>query len=191
MTPLTGGHALRVLTLIAALVAAACGSQGTSPVPAAAPTLAIPEGWVTVSTTGAELQMAVPPWLQVFDNYGAIFASEAPHLGDTDIPIQLMALPPGVDVVPGPGEDLLTWIDVRLGDPGKGVPVVMQVELPAGPAVRYERLDRVGAPTEWHILAFAIRTPSGVAYLQIDGLPTAWQDRAEDVERIPFFLRIR
>ena len=66
-----------------------------------------------------------------------------------------------------------------------------EVNLPSGRGVRFERIDRAGTPTEWRILAFAIRTPSGVAYLQIDGLPDAWPGHAEDVERIPFLLRFR
>ena len=55
-------------------------------------------GWVTVSTTGAEIQLTLPPWLQVFDNINAIFANEAPAQGENEIPIQLMAVPPGIDV---------------------------------------------------------------------------------------------
>jgi hypothetical protein len=182
---------LRATSIAAALVVTACGAPTTSPTPAAAPTIAIPEGWVTVSTAGAELQLALPPWLLVFDNSGAIFANEPPPAGSNDIAIQLMAVPPGVDTAPGPGEDLIAWIDTRPGDPGKGVPVVTEVNLPAGSAVRYERLDRAGTPTAWQILAFAIRTPSGIAHLMIDGLPDAWPGRAADIERIPFLLRVR
>lgn len=51
----------------------------------------------------------------------------------------------------------MDWIKKRLDDPAKGVPVVTQIDLSAGPAVRYERLDRAGTPHAWHILAL----PSG------------------------------
>ena len=148
----------------------------------------IPPGWVTVSTAGAEIQLTLPPWLVVFDNVNAIFANEAPPPGETEIPIQLMAVPPGIDSDPGPGEDLIAWIDSQLDDPGKGVPVVTEVNLPAGSAVRYERLDRVGTPTAWRLLAFAIRTRMGAVFLMIDGLPDAWPARAQDIERIPLLL---
>jgi len=176
------------MTLAAVTVVAACAAPATSPEPAAQPT--IPSGWVTVSTAGAELQLTLPPWLVVFDNVNAIFANEAPRPGENEIPIQLMAVPPGIDSDPGPGGNLVAWIDTRLDDPGKGVPVVTQIDLPAGRAVRYERLDRAGTPMAWHILAFAVRTRSGVAYLMIDGLPGAWPGRAEDIERIPALLWI-
>jgi hypothetical protein len=179
---------LRVVTVAAAVVVTACAAPAPSSDPVVAPT--IPPGWVTVSTTGAEIQLTLPPWLHVFDNMNALFANEAPRQGESEIPIQLMAIPPGIDSDPGPGGDLVTWIDTRLDDPGKGVPVVTEISLPAGPAVRYERLDRAGTPMAWRILAFAVRTRSGVAYLMIDGLPDTWPGRAADIERIPFLLRI-
>ena len=181
----------RGLSTVALVMLAACGSQTSSPAPAVAPSASIPDGWVTVSTADPALQMTLPPWLLVFDNMTAISANEAPLPGTTEIPIQLMATPPSADTQPGPNGDLLAWLETRLGDVGKGVPVVSEVTLPAGPAVRYERLDRAGTPTAWHILAFAIRTPSGVAYLVIDGLPDAWSAHADDIERIPFLLRVR
>lgn len=190
MTALAAGRGLRAMAVAAAVVLAGCGSQARSPAPVVAPPT-IPPGWVTVSTPGAEIQLTLPPWLEVFDNMNAIFASEAPRPGENEIPIQLMAVPPGVDSDPGPGGDLVAWIDTRLDDPGKGVPVVTPVNLPAGPSIRYERLDRAGTPAAWHILAFAVRSRSGVVYLMIDGLPDAWPARAEAIERIPFLLRVR
>jgi len=186
-----GLRALGPLVIAAVLEIAACGSQTSSAAPTVAATPAIPDRWVTVSTTDPALQMTLPPWLLVADNMTAIFANEAPPPGTSDIPIQLMAMPPSADTQPGPNGDLLAWLETRLGDVGKGVPVVSEVILPAGPAVRYERIDRAGTPTAWHILAFAIRTPSGVAYLMIDGLPEAWPGRVEDIEQIPLFLRVR
>jgi hypothetical protein len=176
------------MTATTTMVLAACGSQAASPV-AVSPTVS--PGWVTVSSAGAAIQLTLPPWLLVFDNTSAIFANEAPRQGESEIPIQLMAVPPGVDSNPGPRDDLVAWIDSRLNDPGKGVPMVSEIDLPAGRAVRYERLDRAGTPAAWHILAFAVRTRSGVVYLMIDGLPDAWPARVDDIERIPFLLRVR
>jgi hypothetical protein len=188
-TALTSGRLLRSMTIAVTVVLGACGSQASLPGPVAVPT--IPAGWVTVSTAGAEIQLTLPPWLVVFDNVNAIFANEAPREGESEIPIQLMAIPPGVDSDPGPGDDLVAWLDTRLNDPGKGVPVVTEINLPAGRAVRYERLDRAGTPTARHILAFAVRTRAGPVYLLIDGLPDAWPGHAEDIERIPLLLRVR
>ena len=191
MTALAGNRGRRVIAVAAIMVLTGCASQPTTPIPGAGTTPAVPDGWVTVSTAGAEIQLTLPPWLQVSDNTNAIFANEPPQPGANEIPIQLMAVPPGIDSDPGPGQDLVAWVDARLDDPGKGMPIVSQVDLPAGQAVRYERLDRAGTPTAWHILAFAIRTRSGVVYLVIDGLPDAWPAHAEDIERIPLLLRVR
>jgi hypothetical protein len=185
-----GRHGLGMITLLVATFVG-CEAPVAQTASSAAPRVAVPAGWVTVSTAGAELQMSLPPWLLVSDNMNAIFANEVPRAGSSEIPIQLMAVPPGIDTDPGPGGDLVAWIDTRLGDAGKGVPVITEVSLPAGSAVRYERLDRTGLPTAWHILALAIRTRSGIAYLLIDGLPDAWPGRREDIERIPFLLRVR
>ena len=85
----------------------------------------------------------------------------------------------------------MAWIDSRLDDPGKGLPVVTDVSLPTGTAVRYERVDRAGTPMAWQSSRSPSARRSGVAYLLIDGLPEAWPARVEDIERIPFLLRVR
>jgi hypothetical protein len=164
-----------------------------APAPAPEPTLAWqpPADWVIVSTTDGGLQLSLPPWLLVGDNNVVLFANEPPPAPGAQIPLQLMALGK-VDDQPIPGQDLGSWLADRLpGTPGEGVPLVAEVVLPAGPAVRFERVDRVGTPDAWHILAYAIRTHRGIAYLQIDGPEASWAARAAEVELIALTYRLR
>jgi hypothetical protein len=169
-----------------ALGVVGCGGPG----PSDAPAWTVPPDWVTVSAADGGLQVMLPPWLVVFDNVGAIFANEPPLPGE-QIPMQLMLLPPRSEIQPGPGQDLGAWVASRLLGTGRGIAVVRRVTLPAGPAVRFERVDRAGTATAWRFLAFAIETPAGVAYLQLDGPPDGWAAREADLERIPTLLRFR
>jgi hypothetical protein len=52
-------------------------------------------------------------------------------------------------------------------------------------------IDRAGTPTAWRILAFAIETPRGVAWLEIDGPPDSWAASADDLDFVPMLLRVR
>lgn len=173
-----------MLALALGLGIVGCGAPG----PTEAPAWTVPPDWVTVSTAGGGLQVTLPPWLVVFDNVNAIFANEPPLPGG-EIPMQLMLLPPGSEIQPGSGQDLGAWVAARLQGTGQGTPTVRRVTLPAGPAVRFERIDRAGTRTAWRFLAFAIETPAGVAYLQLDGPPDGWAAREADLERIPTLLR--
>jgi predicted small lipoprotein YifL len=176
---------LTVATLVAVL--AACGGRGPSEVPAAAAT--IPPDWVTVTSATGDLQLTLPPWLVLFDTVGAIFANEPPAPGAA-IALQLVAYGAGSAEQP-PSGDVAAWIDQKLRDVGSGVPSISRVVLPAGPTVRYERIDRAGTRNEWHILAFGIKTPSGYAYLQLDGSPDGWRRRASELEWIAQLVRAR
>ena len=187
--PSRAGRAAATILGAVALGAACTGGPGTPPAPAA--TVEIPGGWSTVSTTDGGLQLTLPPWLVLFDNVNAIFANEPPPGPGEEIPMQLMAMGPQADGQPGPGEDLGRWLERRLADPGQGVPIVTRIDLPAGPAVRFDRTDRAGMPTAWRLLAFAIERPVGVAYLQIDGPPDAWPARIADIERVVQLFRVR
>jgi hypothetical protein len=168
------------------LALAACGSPVETAGPAAA---TIPRGWSTVQTTTHELELTLPPWLGVFDNVGAIFANEPPAPGGS-IETQLMASGPGPDQ-PDRGEDLVAWLDRKLADTGSGIPRITSVALPAGAALRYERVDRAGTPLEWHLVAWVIATPTGFAYLQIDGSPNGWRRHVGDFDTIAALLRSR
>jgi hypothetical protein len=142
-----------------------------------------------VSTAAGDVQLTLPPWLVPFDTVGAIFANEPPAPG-APIALQLMATGARSPDAPSSG-DVAAWIDQKLKDVGSGVPVITRIGLPAGPAVRYERIDRAGTRDEWHFVAYGIRTASGYAYLQIDGSPDGWRRRARDFEWIAQLLRAR
>lgn len=181
----------RAMLAGAALVAVVAGCSGRGPT--VAPTTAhvdtVPPDWITVRSDGGDLQLTLPPWLVPFDTIGAIYANEPPAPG-APIALQLMATGAGSLDSPGSG-DVAAWIDAKLQDVGSGVPVVTRVGLPAGPAVRYERIDRAGTREEWHIVAYGIRTASGYAYLQIDGSPDGWKRRAAELDLIAQLLRAR
>ncbi len=170
-------------------VLAACGGREPSAAPTPAPAETVPPDWVTVRSDGGDLQLTLPPWLVSFDTVGAIFANEPPVPG-APIALQLMATGAGSGDTPSSG-DVAAWIDRKLHDVGSGVPVVTQVSLPAGLAIRYERIDRAGTRDEWHIVAYGIRTASGYPYLQIDGSPDGWRRRASELDLIAQLVRAR
>jgi hypothetical protein len=176
--------------IIAAAVLAACGSPVTSPAPNA-PAWTPPPDWVTVSDDAGSIQLTLPRSIEVFDRRGAIFASEAPPPGETDIPIQLWAQGPIIDDHPRDGESLVAWVERRLANPGKGVPTVTPVALAAGDGIRYDRVDSAGTDHPWRIVVFAIETSRGAAWLMIDGPPGEWAARAHDLERIPMLFSVR
>ena len=173
----------------AALSVAVAGCVGLAPSEAPAPASTVPPDWVAVRTDGGDVQLLLPRWLEPFDTLNAIFANERPAPGGS-IAVQLMASGPGSEQPPA-SLDVVTWIDVRLRDIGSGIPMVTRIALPAGPAVRYERIDRAGTPDEWHLLVYAIKTPTGYAYLQMDGSPDGWRRRASEFESIAMLLRAR
>lgn len=188
-------HGLRSMTIVAAGVLAAgvlatCGSQVMSPAPTASAWTPPPD-WVTVSNAERSFQLTLPPYIVVGDSHGAIFANEAPPPGQSEIPIQLWAEGPIIADAPRPGDDLVAWVERRLENPAKGAPTVTRVALPAGPGIRYDRIDGAGTANPWRIVVFAIETPRGAAWLMIDGPPDEWAARAGDLERIPFLLRVR
>ena len=179
----------RLATAAVVAVLAACGGRGPSAAPTPEPAETVPPDWVTVRSDGGDLQLTLPPWLVPFDTRGAIFANEPPS-PSAPIALQLMATGAGSVDTPSSG-DVAAWIGRKLQDVGSGVPVVTQVSLPAGPAIRYERIDRAGSRDEWHIVAYGVRTASGYAYLQIDGSPDGWRRRAAELDRIAQLLRAR
>jgi hypothetical protein len=177
-------------TIMVAVLLAACGSPLTSPAPAV-PAWTPPPEWVTVSNAESTFQLTLPPYIQVGDRRGAIFANEAPPPGESEIPIQLWAQGPIIDDGPRAGEELDSWVERRLDSRVKGVPTVTPVSLPAGDGIRYDRVDAAGTPNAWRIVVFAIETPRGAAWLMIDGPPDEWAARANDLERIPTLFRVR
>jgi hypothetical protein len=145
-----------------------------------------------VSNDRGDLQLTLPPWLEMFDNHGAIFANMRPMAPGGPIPIQLWAQgPEGIEEQPAPGEELVHWVERRLDNPAKGVPTVTRVVLPAGAGIRYDRIDRDATGWAWRIVVFGLETPRGAAWLQLDGPPEEWAARADDLERVAMLFRVR
>lgn len=143
-----------------------------------------------MNADNGDLWLALPPWLVPFDTTAAIFANEVVEPGAEWI--ELMAEGPRTaELQPAPNESLEHWLRQRIDlGPGLGQPTIQQVNLPAGPTVSIERLDRAGTRLAWRIAAYAIRTPRGVALLQIDGPPDSWPARAADLALIPWLVRV-
>ena len=178
----------RLLLACIAAIVLGCGSPPVS----ADPNVAVwtpPPDWVTVSGSSG-IQLTLPPYIVVFDTQGAILANEAPPPGTSDVPIQVWAQAPSIDERPRDGEDLVAWVDRRLDSPVRGTPSVTPVSLPAGTGIRYDRIDAAGTPNAWRIVAFAIQTPRGAAWLMIDGPTDGWAARANDLERIAPLFRV-
>jgi hypothetical protein len=172
------------IALTAVLFVAGCSAEAP-PLPTFPP---VPSGWAT--TDNGDLSLALPPWLIPFDTIAAIFANEVVDPGTEWV--ELMAEGPRTAYPqPGAGDSLERWLRQRIDfGPGLGQPTIRQVDLPAGSAIAIERLDRAGTRLAWRIAAYAIRTPHGVAYVQIDGPPDSWPAREADLALIPWLIRV-
>lgn len=170
------------LALAGVLIVGACSAEA-APLPTFPPA---PAGWVNVAN--GDVSLDLPPWLIPFDTTGAIFANEVPDAARHWI--QLMAEGPGTaEPRPAAGESLERWLLRRLESPDAGQPVIREIDLPSGPALQLERLDAAGTRFAWRFAAYAISTPFGVAFLQIDGPPDKWIGREDDLARIPWRMR--
>jgi len=176
-----------VVALALSLAVAGCSSgPPVSPTPTPP---GVPVGWVVSTSSSNDLRVALPPWLVAFDTTGAIFANEVAAPGAMGLEL-LAEGPRSVEPQPSAREDLRAWLAGRLVDPGAGLPVFRDDILPAGPAVRLDRIDRPGTATARRHRAWAIQTPAGVAFLWIDGPPGAWDAHEADLARIPMFLEL-
>lgn len=188
----------RASALVLVLAFAAGCESGTGHSPAPLPLATAPADWVDVAADGGDVRVTLPPWLVAFETSGGIFANEPPPAPGAQIPVQLYAEGPDAAALPAFVADARHWIEGRVSgpaqgvaNPGEGAPVLRQVQLPAGSAIRYERVDRAGTALEWRFLVFAIRSASGVAYLQIDGTPGGWAARSQSFDLIALLLRTR
>jgi hypothetical protein len=91
---------------------------------------------------------------------------------------------------PASGDDLQRWLERKIGAPGQGISAIERLDLPIGPAVVLERVDRAGTPTARRIRAYAIRTTLGLAFLLIDGPEGAWTGHEADVALIPWLMTV-
>ena len=147
-----------------------------------------PSGWIATTAASQDLLLTLPAWLEVFDNSGAIFANEV--LPAREQGLQLMAEGPRT-ASPGPqsGQDMRIWLERKVGAPGQGQPVYRPVRLAGRAALLLERIDRAETSNAWRIMAYAIETEAGIAFLMIDGPPDAWARHEDDIRLIPQLLR--
>ena len=170
---------------LASLIALAVGTGLTVPTQTRE---SEPPDWTRVVSGAGDLSLALPPWLQAFDTSGAVFANEVMAAGQQGL--QLLAEgPKTAEPQPRSTDSIQQWLERRVASAGMGAPSVSEVDLPVGKATVIERVDRAGTVGEWRFAAYAYRTPTGVAYLLIDGPPARWEGRDDDVARIARLLR--
>jgi len=168
------------------LVLGGCTSEPLATIEAA-PTL--PAGWITTTSDTLDLRLTLPDWLGVFESSGAVFANEVRPAGEQGL--QLLAEGPRTAMLqPKAGEDRRLWLERKVGAPGQGQPAFRSIRLPSGPALVLGRVDRAGTPTAWRIMAYAIETDFGVAFLLIDGPHDMWAGREDDVLLIPHLVEV-
>jgi hypothetical protein len=190
----------RGLPLLAGMLVGACTAIQTPPPPTPEPAaLAIPADWVTFTSGAADFRVALPPWLvrpgspDIVPGESGLWANEPLAAGEAAASmtrVELRVNGPGSLGDPPEDQDLPAMLRFMHGSETAGVPVITRVVLPAGPAVRLERVDLRGSPEALHLLAFLIETPAGLAYVQVHGYEFAWHERAADVELIVQGLRI-
>jgi hypothetical protein len=170
---------------VVAVVAGGCADAGPAGPPAPAST--VPPGWMTFTSDAGDLRVPLPPWMVPFDG---TFANEPPmHPGDPFLEMILEG-PRTAEPQPRPGDDLGAWLLAKTDlEAFEATP--SPVRLPAGPAVSLTRVIPNGTPTPWRVVAFAIASPSGVAFILIDGPANRWEARREELELIPWLVELR
>ena len=182
--PRPGRGAALALALATLMLATACSAEAEPTLPTTPP---VPAGWV--EATNGDLSVTLPDWLVPFDTTASIFANEVVEPGAEFLELTAEG-PRTAEPQPGTNESLEHWLRQRIDiGPGLGQPTIKLLNLPAGPTVSIERLDRGGTRLAWRIAAYAIRTARGVAFVQIDGPPDAWAIHADDLALIPWFIR--
>jgi hypothetical protein len=183
------GRSTRGLTHAALIIAIVLGGCASEPAPVTDAAATGPADWIVTTSQRQDLRLTLPAWLEVFEDSGAVFANEVLPAGEQGL--QLMAEGPRTaEPQPRSGEDLRVWLERKVGAPGQGEADLHSVELPVGPALVLERVDRVGTASAWRITAYAIAAQFGVAFLLIDGPPRSWEGREDDVRLIPQLLRV-
>ena len=147
---------------------------------------AVPADWVELHGAG-DLWLSMPPLLVPFERSGAVFANQVVPAGDQGL--KLLAEGPRTATPQPEREGAQRWLEERITAPDAGPAIVRDGFLPAGSAIRIERVDRVGTSTAWRLVAYAISTPHGTAYLLIDCPPEAWTGRDADLALIAQLVR--
>lgn len=147
---------------------------------------ATPDGWTLALAYPQDIRVALPPYVVPFQTQGSIMANEDPA-GNTSW-LQVMAAGPGDTIQPANGESLETWVLNKVSTGPHDAVHVRNVLLPSGPSVEVRTTYSPGTPDETPILAYAISTPEGYAFLQISGRPKDFADHAADIALLPYLV---
>ena len=175
-------------SLIGAL--AGCGSAvpaSATPQPTAAARPAIPDEWTTLTTEEGDIQLVVPPDIELINAAPSSLMAQPP-MREGDIPFEVMAVGPG-ELRPPPAEESIPqWIEQRgfLPQAAEGVTVGPTTEretiLPAGRAFEITTSVQPGTPEEGRVVLYLIETEAGLALLRFVGTPAGIEERTADMD---------
>ena len=155
----------RGLWLVVALALAGCAPASPSAVPSRPP---VPDGWVRYTSDTRDVAVTVPPQLQIQDERGEILAGFHDSSADLST-LGVLAIGPTNElpaVEPPYTESVLTeWLLSAISNRRPETYTHSRVVLPAGPAVEVRFTFDAGTPEEVAVVADAIPTSDGVAFL--------------------------
>jgi hypothetical protein len=151
--------------LAAILALAGCASPSPSVLPSRPQ---VPEGWVRYTSDARDVAVTVPPQLQVQDGRGEILAGyyrPAPDL----LSFGVLAMGPTTELPemepPYTEDELVEWLLAIVSSRRPETFAHSWVVLPEGRAVEVRFTFDAGTPDEVAVVAEAIPTPDGVAFL--------------------------
>ena len=147
---------------------------------------AVPDGWTATLASSRDLRLTLPPYLEIRDVDGTVFANESP--GGNPSWLGLTAAGPGSTVQPRAGQSLGSWLRSFLSQAPLAQVETRTISLPAGDAVELRALAAEGTPEEAQVILYAIQTDDGAAVLWLTGRPEDFVNHAADLQLIPQLL---
>jgi hypothetical protein len=155
----------RAVWLAATLALAGCAVESPSALPSRP---AVPDGWVRYPSDTRDVAVTVPPELRIDDDHGSILASyvhPAPDLSSYGV----LAIGPTGELPtvepPYTESELTDWLLSIVSSRHPDAYTHAWVVLPVGPAVEVRFTFDPGTPEDVAIVAEAIPTSNGVAFL--------------------------
>lgn len=144
---------------------------------------AVPDGWTTTLASSRDLRLSLPPYLEVQDVDGTVFANESP--GGNPSFLGLTAAGPIAAVQPRAGQSLESWLRSFLDRSSVSQVETRSVSFPAGSGVELRALAAEGTPDEAQLVLYAIQTDDGAAFVWFTGRPEDFVNHAADLRLIP------
>lgn len=168
--------------MAALVLLAACASPTSSPLPSRPP---VPEGWIRFTTAQRDLAVTVPGEFRLDDNQSGIVSGfHDPAANPSSVGVA--AIGPTVVSQPTPPfteSSLAVWLLSIISSRRPESYESSSVLLPIGPAVEVRLTFDSGTPDEVAVVAYAIPSRGGVAYLMANC-------QAEPLSECDEFLRL-